>query len=119
MNPFRTRRAGFAVRVLGTLLLALGAAMLCVRLHTPIPWMLGPLLVTAVALLAAMQFSMLSMPWLQLKLVLLVAYVALGVFALKRAPTRSGKALAFAAALLCFAHMYGMARTKDILGWFA
>jgi uncharacterized protein len=52
MNPFRTRRAGFAVRVLGTLLLALGAAMLCVRLHTPIPWMLGPLLATAVASLA-------------------------------------------------------------------
>jgi len=77
------------------------------------------LLATAVALLVAMQFSMLSMPWLQLKLVLLVAYVALGVFALKRASTRSGKALAFAAALLCFAHMYGMARTKDILGWLA
>ncbi len=77
------------------------------------------LLATAVALLAAMQFSMLNTPWLQLKLVLLVAYVVLGVFALKRAPTRSGKALAFVAALLCYAHMYGMARHKDVLGWFA
>lgn len=77
------------------------------------------LLATALALLAALQFNMLTQPWLQLKLVLLVAYVVLGVLALKRAPTRSGKALAFVAALLCFAHMYGMARTKDILGWLA
>lgn len=77
------------------------------------------LVATAVALLVALQFNMLAQPWLQLKLVLLVAYVVLGVFALKRAPTRSGKALAFAAALLCYAHMYGMARHKDLLGWFA
>ncbi len=32
-----------------TLLVALAAAELCVWLHTPIPWMLGPLLATAVA----------------------------------------------------------------------
>lgn len=39
---------GLAVRVLGTLVLAGCAAALCVRLNTPIPWMLGPLLGTAV-----------------------------------------------------------------------
>lgn len=77
------------------------------------------LVATAVALLVALQFNMLAQPWMQLKLVLLVAYVVLGVFALKRAPTRSGKALAFVLALLCFAHMYGMARHKDLLGWLA
>jgi membrane AbrB-like protein len=52
MTSFRALRVGLAVRVFGTLLLALGAAALCVRLHTPIPWMLGPLLATAVASLA-------------------------------------------------------------------
>lgn len=36
-------------RVALTLLVALAAAKLCVWLHTPIPWMLGPLLATAVA----------------------------------------------------------------------
>jgi membrane AbrB-like protein len=36
-------------RVALTLLSALAAALLCVRLGTPIPWMLGPLLVTALA----------------------------------------------------------------------
>ena len=34
-------------RVVITLLLALAAALLCVWLRTPIPWMIGPLLVTA------------------------------------------------------------------------
>ncbi|MGI9217873.1 MAG: AbrB family transcriptional regulator [Hydrogenophaga sp.] len=37
----------FIVRVLLTLLLALAAAELCVWLHTPIPWMIGPLLATS------------------------------------------------------------------------
>ena len=31
-----------------TLLLAWAAALVCLRLHTPLPWMIGPLLVTAV-----------------------------------------------------------------------
>jgi hypothetical protein len=39
----------FVVRVALTLLLALAAAWLCVWLRTPIPWMIGPLLATAVA----------------------------------------------------------------------
>ena len=49
MMVSRAPRVGFAVRVLGTLALAAAAAVLCAWLHTPIPWMLGPLLVTAVA----------------------------------------------------------------------
>jgi len=36
-------------RVLLTLLAAWLAVQICLKLHTPIPWMLGPLLVTAVA----------------------------------------------------------------------
>lgn len=38
-----------AVRALLTLLLAFLAAQLCVALHTPVPWMIGPLLATSVA----------------------------------------------------------------------
>ncbi|MFZ4287209.1 AbrB family transcriptional regulator [Variovorax sp. HJSM1_2] len=37
------------LRVLGTITLAWVAAQLCIVLHTPLPWMLGPLLATAVA----------------------------------------------------------------------
>lgn len=38
-----------AVRIAGTLLLALAAAESCAWLHAPLPWMIGPLVVTAVA----------------------------------------------------------------------
>ncbi|WBY04006.1 AbrB family transcriptional regulator [Ramlibacter tataouinensis] len=39
----------FPVRVAGTLALALAAALVCRWLHTPLPWMLGPLIATALA----------------------------------------------------------------------
>lgn len=42
-------RLKYFLRVALTLLLALGAAVLCRWLNTPLPWMLGPLLATAVA----------------------------------------------------------------------
>ncbi len=37
-----------ATRIAATLALALVAALVCERLHVPLPWMIGPLLVTAV-----------------------------------------------------------------------
>jgi len=39
----------FLLRVLGTLLLALAAAGLCLLLRTPLPWMIGPLLAVSIA----------------------------------------------------------------------
>ncbi len=47
----------FSLRVMLTLALALLAALLCLRWQTPLPWMMGPLLATAMA-------SMLGMPTL-------------------------------------------------------
>jgi membrane AbrB-like protein len=41
--------AGFSIRVVGTLLLAWVAAQICIALHTPLPWMIGPLLATSFA----------------------------------------------------------------------
>ncbi|MBI3531310.1 MAG: AbrB family transcriptional regulator, partial [Burkholderiales bacterium] len=42
-------RSNLFLRTVLTLLLALLAALLCVWLNTPLPWMIGPLLATAVA----------------------------------------------------------------------
>jgi len=53
----------YALRVALTLLLALAAAWLCVRLRTPLPWMIGPLLATSLV-------SILGLPtrsWLPLR----------------------------------------------------
>lgn len=60
-----------------------------------------------------------TQPWLVVKLLLLVAYIGLGTLALKRAPTRAAKALAFVAALLCVGFLYSVARAHHPFGVFA
>jgi uncharacterized protein len=47
-QSFLPWHASAPLRVVLTLLLALAAAGLCLFLHTPLPWMIGPLLATAV-----------------------------------------------------------------------
>jgi uncharacterized membrane protein SirB2 len=47
--------------------------------------------------------------WLGAKLVLLLAYIVLGSYALKRAPTRRARAAFFVAALLCVGFMVSIA----------
>lgn len=44
--------SSFAFRSFATLALAMAAALACVRLGTPLPWMIGPLLATALASIA-------------------------------------------------------------------
>jgi uncharacterized membrane protein SirB2 len=75
------------------------------------------LLAAALLLLATLHLNPFTTPWLATKLGLLVAYIGFGTFALRRAATRGGKAVAFAAALLCFATMVLVARTHDPLGF--
>lgn len=57
--------------------------------------------------------------WLTTKLVLLLAYIVLGMFALKRGKTRTIRATAFAMALLVYGYMITVALTKNALGYFA
>jgi uncharacterized membrane protein SirB2 len=57
--------------------------------------------------------------WLGVKLLLLVPYIVLGSLALKRAPTRVGKALFFVAALACIGLMAGIAVAHHPLGGLA
>jgi uncharacterized membrane protein SirB2 len=69
------------------------------------------LLTAAIGLLWLLQLNPFATGWLQSKLVLLVAYVVLGTFALKRARTRSARLLCFVAALACFGAMLAVARS--------
>jgi len=57
--------------------------------------------------------------WLTTKVVLLVVYIALGAYALKRAHTRRTTAIAFVAALAVFATIIGAAVLHDARSWFA
>ena len=57
--------------------------------------------------------------WLTVKVLLLVVYIVLGVFALRRGRTRAVRAGCFAAALAVFLFIVSVARTHDPRGVFA
>jgi uncharacterized membrane protein SirB2 len=56
--------------------------------------------------------------WLTVKVLLLVVYIALGVFALRRGRTRAIRAICFGAALAVFLFIVTVARAHDPLGAF-
>jgi len=57
--------------------------------------------------------------WLTVKVTLLVVYIVLGSFALKRGRTRAARAWSFAAALLVYGFIISVARAHDPRGVFA
>jgi uncharacterized membrane protein SirB2 len=57
--------------------------------------------------------------WLTTKVLLLLAYIGLGMMALKGARTRIGRTAAFIVALLTFGYIVGVAIAHDPAGWIA
>ena len=74
------------------------------------------LLAAALLLLAVLPAAVFANGWLWAKLSLLVAYIVLGSFALKRGRTAKIRAACFVAALLVFVSVYLVARSHDPLG---
>lgn len=74
------------------------------------------LLAAAVALLVLLRLNPVTTPWLAFKMALLAAYIGFGTLALRRAPTRTTRAIAFAAALGCYAAIVWVARHKVVFG---
>ena len=75
------------------------------------------LLTAALMLLTILPGAVFANGWLTAKLILLVAYVVLGSFALKRGRTPRARQLFFAAATLTYFVMFGIARAHHPLGW--
>lgn len=73
------------------------------------------LLASAIGLAAWSGQYPLQQPWLTAKVVALAAYIGLGTVALKRGRTKQARALAFVAALACFAYILAVAVTKNPL----
>lgn len=89
---------------------------------TPLPRVAAVLIDTAllsagVLLWIALGLHPLRDTWLGVKLLLLVLYVMLGSWALRRAPTRAAKALCLLAALGVAGTMVSVAVTHHPLGW--
>jgi uncharacterized membrane protein SirB2 len=77
------------------------------------------LLTAALMLVSMLPATLFANHWLTVKLVLLVVYVVIGSFALKRGSSGRVRAICFAAALAVYATMFGIARAHQPLGWFA
>jgi|ERR1035437_3336397 uncharacterized membrane protein SirB2 len=56
--------------------------------------------------------------WLTTKVLLLIVYITLGLFALKRAHRRSARITAYIGALVTYAFIIGVAVTHHPTGWF-
>lgn len=74
------------------------------------------LLTAALMLLSILPPAVFANGWLLVKLALLVVYVGLGTFALKRARTSRGRLTYFMGALLVYGCMFQIARVHDPLG---
>ena len=77
------------------------------------------LLTAALMLLTILPWAMFANGWLLAKIALLVAYVVLGVFAMRPARDRRTRAACYVTALFVFASIYGIARAHHPLGWLA
>lgn len=75
------------------------------------------LLTAALMLLTILPGAMFANGWLTMKVVLLVAYVGLGTFALKRGRTPKVRAACYVAALLVYVTIIGIALAHHPLGW--
>ncbi len=77
------------------------------------------LLASAVALALMLQQYPLTHAWLSAKLLALLAYIGLGLVALRYGKTRGVRTMAWIAALAVFAYIVSVAFTHDPLGFFA
>lgn len=76
------------------------------------------LLICAIVLCVMLQQYPFQQGWLTVKVVALIAYILLGVVALKRGKTKVIRMVAFAAALLAYLFTFSVARTHNPLGFF-
>ena len=75
------------------------------------------LLTAALMLLTILPGAVFANGWLTVKLVLVVVYVVLGVFALRKARNPASRAVFYVLALLIFLAIVGIARMHSPWGW--
>ncbi|MCQ9615961.1 SirB2 family protein [Paenalcaligenes niemegkensis] len=69
--------------------------------------------------LAGMLGAAAGAPWLYTKIALLIAYIAVGVYAIKLGPTPTHRGIAAIVAVLIFIYIVGVALRHNPASWFA
>ena len=75
------------------------------------------LLTAALMLVSILPGALFANGWLTVKLILLLAYVALAMLAMKRVHAPRARMIFYVAALATYTWMLGVARTHHPLGW--
>jgi uncharacterized membrane protein SirB2 len=77
------------------------------------------LLVSAIVLAVRLRLSPLDQPWLMAKIIALVAYIGVGMVALRIGRTKTVRTAAWVLGMVIFAYIVSVAVTRSALGWFA
>ena len=74
-------------------------------------------LLSGIALIVELRLAVLTQPWMIAKLCAIVAYIGLGMIALRRGRSQRTRAVAFALAVAVFAWIVGVALSKSTWSW--
>ena len=77
------------------------------------------LLVSAIILAIQLRFSPMEQPWLLAKILALLAYIGVGLVALRLGRTKGIRLSAWLLGLVIFMYIVSVAITKSVMGWFA
>ncbi|MCL4746898.1 MAG: SirB2 family protein [Burkholderiaceae bacterium] len=109
--------AGFVLR---WGLMLVDSALLRARAARVLPHVIDTVLLASALLMAwQLRIDPREAPWLAAKIIALLAYIVLGVIALRRGRTRLVRALAGGAAIAVFAYIVSVALSRSALGFLA
>lgn len=77
------------------------------------------LLVSAIILAVQLRMSPMEQPWLMAKIIALLAYIAVGLVALRLGRSKRTRLVAWLFGLVIFLYIVSVALSKSVLGWFA
>jgi uncharacterized membrane protein SirB2 len=77
------------------------------------------LLLSAIMLAIQLQYSPMDQPWLMVKIIALLAYIGIGLVALRFGRSRNIRLSAWLIGLVTFTYIVSVAFTRSVMGWFA
>ena len=77
------------------------------------------LLVSAIILAVQLRMSPMEQSWLMAKIIALLAYIAVGMIALRLGRSKRIRLAAWLLGLVIFLYIVSVALSKSVLGWFA